>query len=642
MDNVTAFRPKCHDFEGEAPRASLLQEALGYARQGWWVIPLYHPLSSGGCSCSAPSCGSIGKHPLTRNGVKDATVDEGEIREWWGRNPNANIGIATGWKSGILVLDIDGQHGGFESLKELEAQVGTLPTTLEVKTGFGIHLYFASSERNIKNKVGLFAGIDVRGDHGYVVAPPSRHASGRFYAWNNSYATAPFPLAVFELLSSPREMKAIESGATLEGSRNTRLASIAGSLRRCGLSSSQLETVLQQVNIAVCVPPLSSHEVGSIGRSIARYDAPPLWESPKPFLRSVARMSPLAEQDIVEPAKLWILDQADRMQVPMEFLAAPFFVSAASLLGRKLGVRPLQKDSWTVVPNLWGMLIAEPGSLKSPAIAAATGPLVALEQKANQVFHGECSTSNRAIVNLEKEIHALKNLLHSASPIQLDQRIHAEKRLLQMEDEAKSIGAKKQRRYRTSDPTVEKLAMLFEENPQGLLLLRDELSGWFEAIHKNGREGSREFFLETWNGNGFFAIDRVGRGSSLVQAMCLSVFGGIQPEKIRAFIDRHTGTDGDDGFLSRFQIVFFPDGRQSWKLIDRDPDMASLKQVEALFAFLDALPISASTIPSLNFSPSAQEKADLWRSALEERLLSSNDSSMIRAHISKYRSLMPS
>ena len=169
-------------FGNRAPSTvSLRKQALRNARHGWRVLPL-HAASDGKCSCAAgQSCKHAGKHPRIRNGVKDATTDRTIIKAWWNRWPNANIGIATGRRSGILVLDVDGKVGK-AYLKKLQAEHGRLPKTVTVKTGRGRHRYFLSGDARIRNSVGnLGKGIDVRGDGGYVVAAGSVHVSGAAY-----------------------------------------------------------------------------------------------------------------------------------------------------------------------------------------------------------------------------------------------------------------------------------------------------------------------------------------------------------------------------------------------------------------------------------------------------------------------------
>jgi Bifunctional DNA primase/polymerase, N-terminal len=164
-----------------------LAAALAYARRGWRVFPVHTPTGDRErpCSCQQPGCDDPGKNPRTKRGCHDATTDEAQIREWWGRWASANIGIATGLESGLWVLDVDGARGE-QTLAELESAHGRLPETAEQVTGSGgRHVVFRYTA-GLKNRVRFAPGLDVRTDGGYVVAAPSLHVSGRRYAWEVS------------------------------------------------------------------------------------------------------------------------------------------------------------------------------------------------------------------------------------------------------------------------------------------------------------------------------------------------------------------------------------------------------------------------------------------------------------------------
>lgn len=170
-----------------------LQAALTYAARGWPVFPC-HTVGPVGCSCHAPDCHSPGKHPTVGRGLHDATIDRTQIRAWWTRYPDRNVAVRTGHESGLVVIDIDPDHGGIDSLRALVATHGSFPPGPSVRTGSGgWHLYFAHPGLTIRNTAGtrLGAGIDVRGDGGYVIAAPSRHRSGRQYEWHDD--TRPLP-----------------------------------------------------------------------------------------------------------------------------------------------------------------------------------------------------------------------------------------------------------------------------------------------------------------------------------------------------------------------------------------------------------------------------------------------------------------
>lgn len=162
-----------------------LDAALAYAARGWQAFPL-QTVINGACTCArGAECGNPGKHPRVAGGVHSATTDEATIRAWWEQWPAANVGIATGAASGLVVLDVDPRHGGDTSLAILESQVGALPRTLVVRTGSGgLHIYFKAPSRPVRNSASkLGAGLDIRAEGGYVVAPPSRHQAGGVYEW---------------------------------------------------------------------------------------------------------------------------------------------------------------------------------------------------------------------------------------------------------------------------------------------------------------------------------------------------------------------------------------------------------------------------------------------------------------------------
>lgn len=170
---------------------TMLNHALEYASRGWAVLPLQW-IDNDQCSCGKPDCSSAGKHPLVRGGSLAATTDPQTITDWWTNYPRANIGIATGSVSGLIVVDVDDgpNKSGYSSLTALEAKQGAIPRDLCVTTGSGgLHIYLSAPQAEIRNSASRLADhIDIRGEGGYVVAPPSLHISGNNYAWKNANA----------------------------------------------------------------------------------------------------------------------------------------------------------------------------------------------------------------------------------------------------------------------------------------------------------------------------------------------------------------------------------------------------------------------------------------------------------------------
>jgi len=163
-----------------------IDAALIYARRGWEVFPCHAPARvPGSCTCCHADCSSPGKHPRVRGGLNSATRDEDVIRRWWATWPNANVAVRTGAASDLVVVDIDPAHGGEDSLQSVLAAHGQLPPGRTIRTGSGgRHLYFAHPGDVVPNDVGrrLGSGLDIRGDGGYVIAPPSLHVTGGRYA----------------------------------------------------------------------------------------------------------------------------------------------------------------------------------------------------------------------------------------------------------------------------------------------------------------------------------------------------------------------------------------------------------------------------------------------------------------------------
>jgi putative DNA primase/helicase len=161
--------------------AYLLECALQYAGRQWRVFPL-HSVQNGRCTCGRDCGKDAGKHPRVKGGFKVATTDARQIEAWWRKWPDANIGIATGLVSGIIVFDVDGPEGE-TALQELVRKYGPLPQAPMVKTGRGRHLYFRPPASGIAIPCSAGGGLDLRGDGGYVVAPPSVHRTGVVYRW---------------------------------------------------------------------------------------------------------------------------------------------------------------------------------------------------------------------------------------------------------------------------------------------------------------------------------------------------------------------------------------------------------------------------------------------------------------------------
>jgi hypothetical protein len=245
------------------------QHALKLAARGMRVFP----------------CIERTKEPAVHDNLRRATTDCNMITGWWSRR-NHNIGIATGKLSGVWVLDVDGDDGE-ATLRKLEAEHGALPATVEAITGNGRHLYFAWPSRiEIRNRQEHeeIAGIHVRGNGGYVIAPPSVHPSGWCYSWSvdstDKFATAPDWLIALVTAkggstggaaTAPREQWLTFLAERVDGSRRrAALARLAGLLLRRYVDPAITIEVCRFFNTLRCDPPLPDEEIVNIVVSIGR------------------------------------------------------------------------------------------------------------------------------------------------------------------------------------------------------------------------------------------------------------------------------------------------------------------------------------------------------------------------------------
>jgi putative DNA primase/helicase len=370
------------------------------------------------------------------------------------------------------------------------------------------------------------------------------------------------------------------------------------------------------------------------------------WPEPEPLPEGLPAVQPFDPALLPEALRPWIADIAERMQCPPDYPAVAAVVCMGSVVGRQVGIRPKARDDWTVVPNLWGCIIGRPSLLKSPALAEPTKAVDALEAAA-RAEHEAAELDHKAAL-------ALNAAEAKEATAKLQKAVKAGDRALAealARETAEEPEPPTRRRYKTSDATVEKLGELLRDNPRGVLLFRDELVGFLRSLDREGREGSRAFFLEAWNGAGSYTFDRIGRGTIEVEAACVSILGGIQPGPLMSYLaETLRGGAGDDGLLQRFQLAAWPDPPAQWVNVDRWPDTAArqaARQVFERFDGLDSASLGAfqdenDRVPWLRFDAAAQALFDEWRAELERRLRSEDMPPALESHLAKYRSLAPS
>jgi hypothetical protein len=369
------------------------------------------------------------------------------------------------------------------------------------------------------------------------------------------------------------------------------------------------------------------------------------WREPQELKGILPPVATLNEKIIPIPLRDWIMDIADRMQIPPDFSAAAAIVVCSSLVGRTLGVFPKEKDNWLVVPNLWAAIVGRPSLMKSPAINEVLKPLDRLIDKANERYEDACSDYRFG----ELTNKALKKRLEEDIKKAFKNKNADQERLRQRFNEIEKTALPIEKRYRTEDGTIEKIGEILRDNPRGILIHRDELIGFLRTLEKEGRDSDRSFYLEAWNGTGNFTYDRIGRGKIHIPALCLSVLGGIQPGPLSSYVSQAIkGGIGDDGLLQRFQILVWPDAPNEWKNVDRWPDSAANSRAYSIFNSLDTLEPAVdreatdTEIPGIRYDREAQEIFNDWRFKLETKLRKGELHPAMESHLAKFRSLMPS
>jgi phage/plasmid primase-like uncharacterized protein len=373
------------------------------------------------------------------------------------------------------------------------------------------------------------------------------------------------------------------------------------------------------------------------------------WPAPKPIIAELKPV-PAFDADTLLPAALraWIMDEAERMPCPPDFIAAAALVALGSIVGARCAIKPKSRDSWLIVLNLWGGIVGDPSAKKSPSGGVALKPLDRLIAKALEEHRAALAEYETAKVvfdaqkdGIERRIKEAANKPSKGDPAMIarELRTHGEQ----------APDAPKLRRYKTNDSTVEKLGELLRENPAGLLVLRDELVGLIATWEREGREGERAFFLEAWNGNQSFDTDRIGRGHISIPNLCVSIFGGIQPDKLTVYLEQAAHALANDGMLQRFQLLVYPDPRR-WEWRDRSPNKAARDAAFAVFETLaDFDPVvwgAASAddfakFPWFCFDDEAQAVFIEWSEDLHRERMPNEDEPIIRQHLAKFDKLFP-
>jgi putative DNA primase/helicase len=215
------------------------------------------------------------------------------------------------------------------------------------------------------------------------------------------------------------------------------------------------------------------------------------WPAPMPLPDVLPPVQPFDAELMPLALRGWVMDIAHRMQCPPDFPAVGAIVAISSLIGARAVVQPKALDDWQVVPNLWGMIVGRPGVMKSPALAESLKPLHRLQsneyaqwQATHEDWEIDAKLAEMQMADNEKKAKSLA----TKNPL-------AARDLLQSSEAPPEPEA---RRFIVNDATVEKLGVILNANPWGILCHRDEIYGLLTSMDKQGQEGARAFYLQSY------------------------------------------------------------------------------------------------------------------------------------------------
>lgn len=369
------------------------------------------------------------------------------------------------------------------------------------------------------------------------------------------------------------------------------------------------------------------------------------WPDPIPLRDELPPVQALTPDLLPSQLRGWVQDIAERMNCPPDLVAIPAMVSAGAVIGRRVGIRPQRHTTWLEVGNLWGCVVARPGSMKSPAASEALAPIKRLEAMAAE--------TNREALARFKVAEALHKLQRDDANTKAKAKLKAggSDEALAMLAAVADPEPPLEKRHLTSDATAEKLGEICAANPNGVMVYRDELLSLFDDLDSPEKANARGFFLTGWGGLDGYTFDRIMRGTVRLEAVNLSVCGTTQPSRLARYI-RESVRRFDDGMVQRLQMLSWPDFAGEFREADRHPDSEARRLAHECYqdlASLDVRELGARwdecdgpyAVPYLRFAEDAQEAFAEWRGRLEQRVRGDDLPPAMIAHLSKYRGLIP-
>ncbi|WP_409364067.1 YfjI family protein [Bradyrhizobium liaoningense] len=355
------------------------------------------------------------------------------------------------------------------------------------------------------------------------------------------------------------------------------------------------------------------------------------WPAVMPIKSVLPPVEKLIPELLPDALRDYVFDVADRQQAPPDFAAVTALCGLAAVSGNRVRISPKQNDDWVIVPNLWGAIVGRPSAMKSPAMQAALGPIYSIQDELREKWEEEIQAAD--IDDALSGLDAKDAKKKAEKALKGGDRKAARDILASLIDRGDPPPCP---RIVVNDTTVEKLGELLNENPRGLLLIRDELPGFLARLESQEHQSERAFYLESFNGDGRFTFDRIGRGTVHIENCTVSIVGGVQPSRIAPIVrGAMTGTS-NDGLIQRLQMTVWPDDIGSWQWVDRNPDLPARLAYEKAFREIYDLGMGDTNQPAmLRFSPESQALFQQWMTEIQVEARSGSLPSTLESHILK-------
>jgi hypothetical protein len=343
------------------------------------------------------------------------------------------------------------------------------------------------------------------------------------------------------------------------------------------------------------------------------------------------------------------------MQTPPDFAAISSIVIVGSIIGAGCSIRPKKLDDWECIPNVWGAAIGRPSVvLKSPSMKEPMNLLERLQAEYGDKYEQDKAGAEFDMLANKAMIDDVKGQLSKAAKgkgkdgvVKGDDMQKLKADYMELSENAETEATR--RLFKTNETSVQSMTVLQNQNPRGLLTFRDELTALLVKWDSEQGSDERAYFLEGWNGNGSYTDFKIGRGLTEAPNICISLLGGIQPDKLRRYL--YEAMNGsNDGLMQRLQLAVWPDEPEHWQLIDTIPNKAEkLRAFDIMKALaeLDFIGCGADQSeyddrPYFRFDEAGQAVFNQWLTELQTVKIRQETNPLMVEHFGKFRSLMPS